>query len=107
MPLRLVHSVPNGGITFDAGSIAGIRDCTRRCAESCAGFRSGVKPLLQPGVTRGIGSVFLLGYMAGGIVAWSLVPAEWPLSFAETLAASIDSSTYGHPLSTTPRASWS
>jgi amino acid transporter len=43
------------------------------------------------------GSVILLGYIFGGILVWSFVPSEWPLSFGETLAASVDSNTYGHP----------
>jgi amino acid transporter len=44
------------------------------------------------------GSAILLGYIFGGILVWSFVPSEWPLSFGETLAASVDAKTYGHPI---------
>ena len=44
------------------------------------------------------GSAILLGYIFGGTLVWSLVPSEWPLSFGKTLAASVDTKTYGHPI---------
>jgi amino acid transporter len=44
------------------------------------------------------GSAILVGYILGGTLVWSFVPSEWPLSFGETLAASVDEKTYGHPI---------
>jgi hypothetical protein len=44
------------------------------------------------------GTAILLGYIFGGTLVWSFVPSEWPLSFGETLAASVDATTYGHPI---------
>ena len=38
------------------------------------------------------------GYIAAGATVWWLTPPEWTLSFTETLAASVDSETYGHPI---------
>jgi hypothetical protein len=40
----------------------------------------------------------ILGYVAAGALVWLLVPSEWTLSFPETLAASVDAKTYGHPV---------
>jgi hypothetical protein len=44
------------------------------------------------------GAAILVGYILGGSLIWSFVPSEWPLSFGETLAASVDVKTYGHPI---------
>lgn len=40
----------------------------------------------------------VLGYIVAGAIVWSIVPAAWTLSFPQTLAASVDSETYGHPV---------
>lgn len=40
----------------------------------------------------------ILGYVAAGVGIWLLVPSEWNLSFPQTLAASVDSRKYGHPI---------
>jgi hypothetical protein len=40
----------------------------------------------------------VVGYIAAGAIIWFLVPREWTLSFPQTLAASVDSKTYGHPI---------
>jgi hypothetical protein len=40
----------------------------------------------------------VVGYTAAGATVWFMVPPEWTLSFPQTLAASIDSETYGHPI---------
>jgi hypothetical protein len=40
----------------------------------------------------------VVGYMAAGATVWLIVPPEWTLSFPQTLAASVDSATYGHPI---------
>jgi len=40
----------------------------------------------------------VVGYIAAGATIWFLVPREWTLSFTQTLAASVDAKTYGHPL---------
>jgi hypothetical protein len=40
----------------------------------------------------------VVGYIAGGATIWLLTPPEWTLSFPQTLAASVDSQTYGHPI---------
>ena len=40
----------------------------------------------------------VVGYIAAGVTVWLITPAEWPLSFPQTLAASVDSETYGHPI---------
>jgi hypothetical protein len=42
--------------------------------------------------------MILVGYLGGGTVLWSFVPPEWQLSFWETLAASVNAKTYGHPV---------
>ena len=39
-----------------------------------------------------------LGYLLAGTAIWSLTPVAWTLSFPQTLAASVDSRTYGHPV---------
>jgi len=39
-----------------------------------------------------------LGYLLAGTAIWWLTPVAWPLSFPQTLAASMDSRTYGHPV---------
>lgn len=38
------------------------------------------------------------GYFCGAAGAWCFVPREWKLSFPETLAATVDSARYGHPV---------
>jgi hypothetical protein len=40
----------------------------------------------------------VVGYIASGATIWFIVPPEWTLSFPQTLAASVDSETYGHPI---------
>jgi hypothetical protein len=40
----------------------------------------------------------ILGYIAAGATVWFIAPPEWLLSFPQTLAASVDSETYGHPV---------
>ena len=40
----------------------------------------------------------VVGYMAAGATVWLIAPPEWTLSFPQTLAASVDSGTYGHPI---------
>lgn len=40
----------------------------------------------------------VVGYIAAGATVWLIVPPEWTLSFPQTLAASVDSETYGHPI---------
>ena len=40
----------------------------------------------------------VVGYIAGGATVWLIVPPKWTLSFPQTLAASVDSETYGHPI---------
>jgi hypothetical protein len=40
----------------------------------------------------------ILGYILGGAAVWLITPPEWTLSFPQTLAASVDSRTYGHPV---------
>lgn len=40
----------------------------------------------------------LCGYIAGGLLVWSLIPREWTLPFWTTLAATVDSEKYGHPV---------
>ena len=40
----------------------------------------------------------VVGYIAAGATVWWITPPEWTLSFPETLAASVDSDTYGHPI---------
>ena len=40
----------------------------------------------------------VVGYIAGGATLWLITPPEWTLSFPQTLAASVDSETYGHPI---------
>ena len=39
-----------------------------------------------------------LGFLLAGAAIWSLTPETWMLSFPQTLAASVDSQTYGHPV---------
>ena len=39
-----------------------------------------------------------LGYFLAGTAIWSLTPETWTLSFPQTLAASVDARTYGHPV---------
>jgi hypothetical protein len=39
----------------------------------------------------------ILGYTGGGALGWSFVPAAWPLSLGQTLTASVNARTYGHP----------
>lgn len=39
------------------------------------------------------------GFIGAGALVWfAAVPAEWTLSFPQTLAASVDSETWGHPI---------
>jgi len=45
-----------------------------------------------------IWSATLAGYLVGGVLAWCLIPSQWHLSLWETIAASVDSETYGHPI---------
>jgi hypothetical protein len=45
-----------------------------------------------------LAAAILGGYLAGGALAWSRVPAAWNLSFSETMAASVDAEKYGHPV---------
>jgi hypothetical protein len=40
----------------------------------------------------------LLGYLAGGALAWAATPGAWRLSFPETMAASVNAIRYGHPV---------
>ena len=40
----------------------------------------------------------VVGYLAAGTAVWFSAPSEWTLSFPHTLAASVDSQTYGHPI---------
>lgn len=40
----------------------------------------------------------IVGYIAAGATVWIITPPEWTLSFPQTLAASVDSDTYGHPV---------
>jgi ABC-type enterochelin transport system permease subunit len=40
----------------------------------------------------------VIGYIAAGATIWLVVPPEWTLSLPQTLAASVDSATYGHPI---------
>jgi len=40
----------------------------------------------------------VVGYIAAGATVWFMAPSEWTLSFPQTLAASVDSETYGHPI---------
>jgi hypothetical protein len=40
----------------------------------------------------------LLGYVAGALFVWSLVPPNWTLPFWTTLAATVNSAKYGHPV---------
>lgn len=40
----------------------------------------------------------LCGYIAGGLLVWSLIPREWTLPFWTTLAATVDAEKYGHPV---------
>src|SRR5690349_3206131 len=47
---------------------------------------------------RLIGTAVVVGYLAGGSFAWLMLPRAWPLSFPQTLAASVDAATYGHPV---------
>jgi hypothetical protein len=46
---------------------------------------------------RLIGFAIPFGYFAGGILVWSFALPHWRMSFWETLAASVDASTYGRP----------
>jgi hypothetical protein len=39
-----------------------------------------------------------LGYLAGGLLVWSLVPRSWRLSLWETLHAAFDVQKFGHPI---------
>jgi hypothetical protein len=49
-----------------------------------------IKPVLSASV--------LLGYIGGVTLVWRLLPpATWQISFWQTLAASVDTETYGHP----------
>ena len=49
-----------------------------------------IKPVLSASV--------LLGYIGGAALVWRLLPpATWQISFWQTLAASVDAETYGHP----------
>lgn len=40
----------------------------------------------------------ILGYLLAGATVWWLASPEWTLSFPETLTASVDAGTYGHPV---------
>src|SRR5688572_13933099 len=40
----------------------------------------------------------VVGYLAAGAAVWFITPPEWTFSFPMTLAASVDSETYGHPV---------
>jgi hypothetical protein len=42
--------------------------------------------------------VMWVGYWIGGLGSWALVAPRWPMPFWQTLAASVDAETYGHPL---------
>ena len=39
----------------------------------------------------------VIGFIAGGIVGWASVPAQWTASFWTTIEAAGDSAKYGHP----------
>lgn len=43
-------------------------------------------------------SAMIAGYLAGGILCWNLVAAEWNMPFWTTVQASVDAEKYGHPL---------
>lgn len=40
----------------------------------------------------------VLGYLLAGAAVWSIAPADWTLSFPQTLAASVHERTHGHPV---------
>ena len=40
----------------------------------------------------------VIGYIAAGATVWFITPPEWTLNFPQTLAASVDSETYGHSI---------
>jgi hypothetical protein len=40
----------------------------------------------------------VVGYITAGATVWFIAPPEWTLSFPQTLAASVDAGTYGHPI---------
>lgn len=48
-------------------------------------------------VRRIVGFAILLGYIGGGMAAWSLVTPEWQMSLQETLTASVNAAKYGDP----------
>lgn len=43
-------------------------------------------------------AAMLCGYVAGAMFVWNLVPGDWTLPFWTTLAATVDSDKYGHPI---------
>ena len=60
---------------------------------SCIYFRSGV-------VLRGLWVSLMMSsaFLLAGVVSWYAMTPGWHLSFATTLAASVDSQSYGHPV---------
>ena len=40
----------------------------------------------------------LCGFVAGALFIWTLVPSDWSLPFWTTLAASVNTARYGHPV---------
>lgn len=42
--------------------------------------------------------VAVAGFLAAGILSWYTLGAGWHLAFFTTIAAAIDSETYGHPV---------
>ncbi|MBZ5618764.1 MAG: hypothetical protein LAQ69_08585 [Acidobacteriia bacterium] len=43
-------------------------------------------------------ATMLLGYVAGLLFVWILVPRNWTLPFWTTLAATVNAAKYGHPV---------
>jgi hypothetical protein len=39
-----------------------------------------------------------VGFWLGGLGSWALISPRWSMPFWQTLAASVDAETYGHPL---------
>ena len=40
----------------------------------------------------------LVGYLAGVLFVWALVPRDWTLPFWTTFAATVNAAKYGHPV---------
>lgn len=39
-----------------------------------------------------------VGFWLGGLATWTMIAQRWSMTFWQTLAASVDAETYGHPL---------